>query len=367
MLGGVNEDRRAVGARAVGPVGAPLLVAAVLVQGDDVGLGVLVAVEDDEVFIKDRRSAKSVRGQQLARRLPPDFVAVEIVTDRHHVGVVEEGDVDVFAVGGRRRAGEAVEAVLVLEARLHDGPVPKDAAVGPVEAEQFAVAFLLVFIDAGGDEEAVAPDDRRRVADAGDGRLPADVLLRPPRFGEAGFGGSAVAARPAPAGPLLGPHRRGAETECDDQDPHACGHAIPLRMSCGASAAGRRPGAADVRAVSSDGTPSATAGQWVRRRVSSFPGGQHLARVSARREFERGSRSWFTSSGGPPLGEVKYGTRTPAFVRPPAPEGAKDFHRKYERIGCGRGRRSRFVGWRGPGRTWAWAKPLINAVRIRHG
>ena len=94
---------------------------------------------------------------------------------------------------------------------------------------------LLVVLDAGGDEDAVAPDDRRRMADAGDRRLPADVLLRTPCVGNAGLGGRAVAARPAPARASLPPAPRGGKTKRDDQPPMRLVMRFPLWMACGCS------------------------------------------------------------------------------------------------------------------------------------
>src|SRR5262249_56449878 len=54
--------------------------------------------------------------------------------------------------------------------------------------------------DRGGQEDLVAPDDRRRVSAARDRRLPDHVLLRPLR-GHVRGRGDALAVGPGPAGP----------------------------------------------------------------------------------------------------------------------------------------------------------------------
>ena len=99
-----------------------------------------------------------------------------------------------LAVGGRRTAGVAVEVMLVFELGLDDDVVPEDGAADAVQTKQLAVAEVLALRDAGGEKNTVAPDDGRRMADAGNRRLPTNVLLWTPDVGDAGFAGSAVAA-----------------------------------------------------------------------------------------------------------------------------------------------------------------------------
>src|SRR5208282_3838890 len=108
------------------------------------------------------------------------------------------------------RAGEAVELVLALQLGGQDGVLPEEVAVAPVEAEELAFAFLL---EAGGDEDAVAPDGRRGVALAGDGHLPGDVVGLAPFQGHGAFVANAVAAGAAPAGPVAGVDRQGKGQE----------------------------------------------------------------------------------------------------------------------------------------------------------
>src|SRR5439155_23032483 len=103
--------------------------------------------------------------------------------------------------GRRRRAGEAVELVLLFQPRLQNFAVPQNLAAGAFEAEEHA---LLLVLDAAGHEHAVAEDDRRRVADAGDLDLPRDVLGGAPAGREVLLGRGAVQPRAAPRGPVLG-------------------------------------------------------------------------------------------------------------------------------------------------------------------
>src|SRR6185503_18996137 len=65
------------------------------------------------------------------------------------------------------------------------------------------------------DEDAVARDDRRRHAEAADGRLPRDVLRGAPFHRQVLLVGGAVAPRPAP----LRPVRRG-DRSSDRDDEH---------------------------------------------------------------------------------------------------------------------------------------------------
>src|SRR5262249_21188373 len=100
LAGRVHNEGGTIGTGAVGPVSTPTLGAGGPVEGDNVRFGVLVAIDDHEVFVKDRRTAKTVRREELARRALPDLVAVEVVTGDLDLGGLQEGDEDVLAVGG---------------------------------------------------------------------------------------------------------------------------------------------------------------------------------------------------------------------------------------------------------------------------
>src|SRR5207253_7238000 len=107
---------------------------------------------------------------------------------------------DMPAIGRRRGAGEAVQAMLLFQASAQDFALPEDLAVAPVEAEQQA---LLLSFQTGGEKDAVAPHDRRGVPLAGDGDFPGDVLGLAPLDGKVRLGGGPIPAWTAPPGPLL--------------------------------------------------------------------------------------------------------------------------------------------------------------------
>ena len=111
------------------------------------------------------------------------------------------------AVGGGGAAGVAVQAVLVLQRRLDHAALPEGPAVGPAQAEQHPLVLLL---QGGGEEDAVAPDDRRGVALAGDRDLQATLSVALQRVGTLVSSDCAVAVRPAPHGPVAPWRRRAA-------------------------------------------------------------------------------------------------------------------------------------------------------------
>src|SRR5262249_30578489 len=65
-----------------------------------------------------------------------------------------------------------------------------------------------------GDEDAVTPNYRGRIAPLGQRDLPADVLLCAPLERRIRLGRVAVAVRAAPRGPVVGERRRGEAEEC---------------------------------------------------------------------------------------------------------------------------------------------------------
>ncbi len=201
LAGGLDDDRRAVGTRAVGAVGAPAFDAGVFLIRHDPSDVVLVAVEDDEVLVKHRRTAEAVLGGERAGRFAPQLLAVHVVAGDDDVGRLQERDPDALAVGGGRAAGVAVELVHLLRRRGQHGLLPERLAAAPVEAEQIA---LLALGNVGRHENAVAPDDRRGMAHAGDGGFPRDVLGAAPVDGSFHLVGNAVAERPAPGRPFAG-------------------------------------------------------------------------------------------------------------------------------------------------------------------
>src|SRR5439155_5025709 len=119
---------------------------------------VVVAVEDERVLVQVRRrrgAPAQGAGEEAEVLLPHELAGHVVAEDARRA---EEG-VDVLAVGGARRGGVAVPDVRrllrhVLRRRL----LPQDLAVAAAHAEDVALAALL---GGPGEEDLVAPDDRR--------------------------------------------------------------------------------------------------------------------------------------------------------------------------------------------------------------
>src|SRR5262249_6062063 len=102
-------------------------------------------------------------------------LAVEV--DAQDAGVAEEG-VDALAVGRRRARGVAVLEADLFRRRVRGDRLPEELAVGAVQAEDRA---FLAAVGRGGEEEAFAPDNGRRVTLARQAYFPEDVFRpRPP-------------------------------------------------------------------------------------------------------------------------------------------------------------------------------------------
>src|SRR5688572_3794470 len=105
--------------------------------------------------------------------------------------------------------------MFLLQGRFQHGFVPEHFARPSVKAEQYPV----LPIEAGAyREDAVTPHNRRSVAAPGNPGGPDDVAGRTPLNGCVGFQAGAVAARSAPAGPVLsqgrgqcGDHKKAAQ------------------------------------------------------------------------------------------------------------------------------------------------------------
>ncbi len=96
----------------------------------------------------------------------------------------------------------AVEAVSSFGRCNQHLALPEELARFRFEAQQQSLFGLL---DRGGQEDAITPDNRRRMAFAGYGCLPEDVIGIAPADGYGGFEAAAVAPRTPPAGPVFRP------------------------------------------------------------------------------------------------------------------------------------------------------------------
>src|SRR5437879_4909404 len=117
----------------------------------------------------------------LAQVAAPELVALEVIAEHARRTM---GDHNTFAVGGRRRRTIRVCGVRRLFVAVLDLLVPELLAVLAIQAEQAALLPLLGCLS---EEDAVAPDDRRRVARARQRDLPAHVLGGGPVQGKVAF------------------------------------------------------------------------------------------------------------------------------------------------------------------------------------
>lgn len=190
--------------------GAPEFLAGALVEGgNEVAIAFAVPVNDDGVAGKGggRAFAEAHAGFHLAEVRFPFEGAVEVVAVE--AARAEEGEDDA-AVGDGGGGGEGVVVLAAFVGDFLAGDfLPEDFAGGAIKAEDgelqgfagFGRGDLAGGRDGGEEKDAVAPDDGRGIAFAGDGGFPLDVVGLAP--GERGIGerGGAGAERAAPLGP----------------------------------------------------------------------------------------------------------------------------------------------------------------------
>jgi len=139
-----------------------------------------------------------VRAHEGPEVSPPHFAAVEVQRQQDDLLGRRPRDDHAVGVHGRSRGGVAVGAVLPVGLRGIVAP-PERAAVGRGEAEHGAPGRFRV---GARQEDPLAPDHRRRVADAGQLDLPVVVLIGP-RNGDGGRVADPAAARASKTGPIL--------------------------------------------------------------------------------------------------------------------------------------------------------------------
>src|SRR4051812_25438329 len=96
-------------------------------------------------------------GMELAQRLAPDFISIQVIAKEDDVRLLKERYPQVLAIGGGGAAGVAVEIVLLFQRCAKGLAFPKLLSGLAVEAEEHP---LLILLNSGGEENFVAPDDR---------------------------------------------------------------------------------------------------------------------------------------------------------------------------------------------------------------
>ena len=202
------------------------------VEAVEGGIDLLVPVEEEPAAVQHGRDgfAVAAAGGEAAELAFPERFSVEGETEDAEGA---EGDVEALAVGRRGAGGVGVGGVVALvRDEFGDGFLPEQLAgvavvAGNQEAEEIGGfgglalvagarrrAFggigdilglgLAAGVFRGGDEDSVAPDDRRGGALAGEFGAPADVFAggAVPGDGRAGGGRGAVGVGAAPMRPV---------------------------------------------------------------------------------------------------------------------------------------------------------------------
>ena len=199
------------------PIHAPHLLAAALVQGQEVRLLFVVIDQVQPVAMQHGRGGGAPAGPHGVRRqrLRPHRAAFHVEAEHAHV---PEAGVHPLAVRDRRLRGVAVLGVdRTRRRRLMHQPFPEHFAGEQVQAQHFPLVFRggrlralaaaiksflrqlrIVLAHHGRKEHAVAPGNGRRPAPSRNRRLPGDVLRGGPAIRQVGVG------RTSPASPARG-------------------------------------------------------------------------------------------------------------------------------------------------------------------
>ena len=148
--------------------------AVALVEGDQSGLLVRTEVEDAQLAIQDGRHCVTKHVVQPPEVAMPGFLAVEGVRVNARRS---ETDINSLTVRCGCAGTIGIHFLRRFIFRVAHARLPEQFAVRSVEAHQGATILLL---DRLCDQDAIAPDDGRRVATVRKRDLPAHVLFRAP-------------------------------------------------------------------------------------------------------------------------------------------------------------------------------------------
>ncbi len=142
------------------PHRAPTYVAGFALERHNISLAVVIPVDDNKIFKQHWTGVEPVCTDKGTCICFPLFVPFEIVGGHHdptrcdhafrfHIGRDDffafghqEGDVNEFAISGRRARGAAVQAMNGLGRRLDDHALPERPPIEAIQAEQLALVLL---------------------------------------------------------------------------------------------------------------------------------------------------------------------------------------------------------------------------------
>ena len=177
---------------------------------------VLVVCQDHQILVQDRRNAAAARfHHERSEVTPPHLAAVQIQGEQDDLFGRCPRDDDALGVHGRRGRGVAVVPVLLVGSR-RVFTLPQHTSVRRVEAQDDPFRRLRI---TAGHEDPLAPNHRRRMADAGQLDLPVVVPFGPFRGHGRSFA-DAAAVGAAETGPFtLGSPGRGSQgQDCGESD-----------------------------------------------------------------------------------------------------------------------------------------------------
>src|SRR5262249_2615929 len=93
---------------------------------DERFLVILVAIDDHQVLVKDRRAAKAVWRVESSWCHHVFAIAIIIITSHTNKGLIQKRDPNTLAVGNRCGAGVAVELMFGFEFRSENSLLPDD-------------------------------------------------------------------------------------------------------------------------------------------------------------------------------------------------------------------------------------------------
>src|ERR1043166_531389 len=154
------NQRDAIAAGMIFAGSLPNGTAVLSIQGNDVGIAIVVPVHDHKVFVENRRAAEAVHAGEWAWTNEPALISFEIVSSDQHLGLIEKGDINKFSVGSRSAGSMAVQRMLLFHGGGKNRFLPENLSSGSIQAEENA----RLLIGEGGDgKKTIVPNNGRGV------------------------------------------------------------------------------------------------------------------------------------------------------------------------------------------------------------